>query len=154
MIEARRAVVADAAELIRLRGVMFAGMPEMPDASDWQAPTLATLGTELADPRSALAAFVVDKVAGDTLAACAVGVVQTRLGSPGNARGRSGYVFSVATDVDSRRRGYSRACMNALLAWFRSRGIHTVDLRASPDGRPLYTSLGFAPAPDSMRLTL
>lgn len=62
---------------------------------------------------------------------------------------------SVATDPDMRRRGYSRACMEALLAWFRERGVPRIDLRASCDGEPLYTSLGFVRTPDpAMRLTL
>ena len=34
--------------------------------------------------------------------------------------------------------------MQALLGWFAERGVSSVDLRASPDGEPLYTSLGFA----------
>ncbi|MFE6134437.1 GNAT family N-acetyltransferase, partial [Streptomyces sp. NPDC056437] len=65
------------------------------------------------------------------------------------------YVFSVATDRDMRRRGHSRACMEALLAWFEKRGVRKIDLRASSEGEPLYTSLGFARTPDpAMRLTL
>ncbi|MYR91451.1 GNAT family N-acetyltransferase, partial [Streptomyces sp. SID685] len=66
-----------------------------------------------------------------------------------------GYVFSVATDPDARRRGYARACMDELLAWFRARGAGHVLLTASPDAQPLYESLGFTRDPDpSMRLML
>lgn len=32
-----------------------------------------------------------------------------------NPLGADGYVFSVATDPDARRRGYARACVDALL---------------------------------------
>lgn len=89
------------------------------------------------------------------LAACAVGVVEHRLGSPENPAGTTGHVFSVATDPAMRRRGYSRACMRALLGWYEERGVRRIDLHASPEGEPLYASLGFArtPAP-AMRLTL
>ncbi|MFG1608990.1 GNAT family N-acetyltransferase [Actinoplanes sp. NPDC049265] len=56
-----------------------------------------------------------------------------------------GYVYNVATRPPHRRRGYSRACMTALLAWFDEAGVATVDLRASTDGEPLYRGLGFRP---------
>jgi GNAT superfamily N-acetyltransferase len=102
-----------------------------------------------------LAAFVVDRPDGTGLAACAVGTVEHRLGSPGDPQGRTGYVFSVATDPDMRRRGFSRQCMTALLEWFQSQGVRKVDLRASAEAEPLYRSLGFARTPDpAMRLRL
>ena len=62
---------------------------------------------------------------------------------PGNPTGLRGYVYNVATDPAYRRRGFSRACMTALLGWYAERGVGVVDLRASPEGEPLYTGLGF-----------
>ncbi|MFY1577823.1 GNAT family N-acetyltransferase [Verrucosispora sp. WMMD703] len=44
-----------------------------------------------------------------------------------------------------RRRGFSRACLGALLDWFVERGVRTVDLKASAEGEPLYQELGFRP---------
>ena len=38
--------------------------------------------------------------------------------------------------------------MEALLDWFRERGVRKVDLTASADGEPLYASLGFVRTPD------
>jgi GNAT superfamily N-acetyltransferase len=61
-----------------------------------------------------------------------------------------GFVFSVATDPDARRRGYARACMTTLLEWFRERGARRVQLTASPEAEPLYVSLGFRPKPDPL----
>jgi GNAT superfamily N-acetyltransferase len=150
---ARRATPADAEELVRLRKVMQdSHIGPNPDVS-WQPAAVDTLGKKLADPAGDLTAFVVERPGG--LAACAVGTIEYRLGGPGNPHGMSGYVFSVATDPDMRRRGYSRACMEALLAWFRERGVSKIDLRASSDGEPLYASLGFVRTPDpAMRLTL
>ncbi len=52
-------------------------------------------------------------------------------------------MFNVVTDPDHRRCGYSRACMVALLNWYRRRGVTRVELRASVDGAPLYQELGF-----------
>jgi GNAT superfamily N-acetyltransferase len=53
-------------------------------------------------------------------------------------------VVNVTTDPAHRRRGNSRACMQALLQWYADKGVTAVDLRASREGEPLYSSLGFA----------
>ncbi|WP_405781088.1 GNAT family N-acetyltransferase [Streptomyces sp. NBC_00859] len=155
MSTARRATPDDAVELVRLRKVMQDSMAGRPHSdTGWQPAAVETLRRKLKDPGADLTAFVVDRPDGG-LAACVVGTVEYRLGGPGNPHGTSGYVFSVATDPDMRRRGYSRACMEALLGWFRERGVTRVDLRASAGAEPLYASLGFARTPDpAMRLTL
>ncbi|MFF3326805.1 GNAT family N-acetyltransferase [Streptomyces sp. NPDC002889] len=151
---ARRATPEDAEELVRLRKVMQDSyLGPNPDVS-WQPAAAATLRDRLSDPAGALTAFVVERPGGG-LAACAVGTIEYRLGGPGNPEGTSGYVFSVATDEDMRRRGYSRACTEGLLGWFRERGVRRIDLRASAEGEPLYASLGFVRTPDpAMRLSL
>ncbi|MDG4788277.1 GNAT family N-acetyltransferase [Micromonospora sp. WMMD1102] len=157
MIEVRRAGVADAAELARLRGVMLADMDgAAPEPGRWSEIAATTLRERLADPLDSLAAFVVDRNAPPGgLAACAIGVIERSLGGPENPSGDVGYVFNVATDRDHRRRGCSRACMVAMLGWYRQRGVVRVELRASRDGEPLYRALGFAPThPVTMRLVL
>jgi GNAT superfamily N-acetyltransferase len=156
MIEVRRAVVDDAGELVRLRGVMLAAMNgRQPHPGPWQQTAVETLCQRLSDPDGSLAAFVVDKpdVPGE-LAACVIGVIECRLGGPDNPTGEIGYVFNVVTDPGYRRRGYSRAGMEALLGWYRQRGITKIDLRASEDGAPLYRALGFVPTSSpTLRLT-
>ena len=157
MSEARRAVPADADELVRLRAVMFAGLvEENPADNGWREASRQRLQTWLVAEDPTVAAFVVDRdEQRGSLAACALGAIERRLGNPWNRSGDVGYIFNVATDVDRRRRGYSRLCVTALLDWYRERGIRTVDLRASPDGEPLYRSLGFTRTPDpAMRLHL
>jgi GNAT superfamily N-acetyltransferase len=153
-MSARPATPDDADELVRLRAVMLRtfGDPRSWN-DDWQAPSRDTLRQRLTG--SSMAAFVVDRPGGGGLASCAVGIIEERLGSPGNPSGRFGYVFNVSTDPSHRRRGYSRACMEALLEWFRSRGVGTADLRASADGEPLYADLGFVRTPDpAMRMRI
>lgn len=153
---ARRAGVEDAEELLRLRIVMLESVDGEPVAlGEWSERALAALRRRLPVPDGNLAAFVVDRPAGTGLAACAVGMFEERLGSPANPSGLSGYVFSVATDPSYRRRGYSTACLNALLAWFAGNGVSKVALRASEDGLPMYEKLGFVrhDAP-SMGITL
>jgi GNAT superfamily N-acetyltransferase len=67
--------------------------------------------------------------------------------SPMNLSGCRGYVLNVYTDPDYRRRGLARQIMNTILTWCQDRDIHLVVLNASPDGRPLYESMGFQPSP-------
>jgi GNAT superfamily N-acetyltransferase len=157
MIEARRAVPDDAPELVRLRGVMLASLDgNEPPPGPWQDTAEGYLRSQLADPDGSLAAFVVDRPGGPgKLAACVVGTIEHRLPGPANPSGTTGYVFNVATDPDQRRRGYSRACLERLLDWYRQRGVTRVDLKASPEGEPLYASLGFARTGEpAMRLRL
>ena len=163
----RRAEPEDAEEVLRLRQVMLDSMhPAGPSGSakqpaDWHAESLPTLRARLAAPDddlAAFAAFVVDHPAPERpgmLAALVVGTMEYRIGRSGNPHGRVGHVFSVATDPGVRRRGYARACMEALLDWFRETGAVQVDLNASAAAEPLYASLGFVRKPDpSMRLQL
>ncbi|MEU4659539.1 GNAT family N-acetyltransferase [Streptomyces sp. NPDC023723] len=151
----RRAVPEDAAEVLRLRQVMIDSMAAGPGGAGWHAESLPTLRKRLAAPDGDFAAFVVDHPERPgALAALVAGTLEYRIGRAGNPHGRVGYVFSVATDPDARRRGYARAGMAELLEWFRERGAAQVDLNASADAEPLYASLGFVHKPDpSMRLT-
>lgn len=136
----------DAAELVRLRVVMLGAMAGKPvEPGPWQQEALSLLRARLDGPDPVMAAYVVDAPGGAGLAACAVGAIDLRLGGPGNPSGRTGYVYNVVTDEAYRRRGFSRACMEALLGWFAEGGVSTVDLRATADGEPLYRALGFAP---------
>jgi GNAT superfamily N-acetyltransferase len=64
-----------------------------------------------------------------------------------------GYIFGVFVEAGHRRRGLARALLNTCIEETARRGIHTVTLHASDDGRPLYKSLGFA-ATNEMSLTV
>jgi GNAT superfamily N-acetyltransferase len=152
----RRAVPEDAGELLRLRQVMLDSVFSGASSADWHADSLPTVRDKLADPDGNFAAFVVDHPdRPGALAALVAGTMEYRIGRAGNPHGRVGYVFSVATDPDARRRGYARACMEVLLDWFRENGAARVDLNASAEAEPLYASLGFVRKPDpSMRLNL
>ena len=152
---ARPATPADADELVRLRAVLLRSNNPPGWNDDWREPARQILTKRLAEADPTLAGFVVDRTGGPGLAACVLGSIQQRLGNPANPSGRSGYVYNVATDPDQRRRGFSRACMTALLDWYRTRGITHVELKATPDGEPLYRSLGFIRTTDpAMRLAL
>ncbi|KQX69423.1 GNAT family N-acetyltransferase [Angustibacter sp. Root456] len=137
---ARRATAADVAELVRLRGVMFASMGESHDGL-WVHECHRFFVEHLGGGR--LAASVVEAPDGAGLAACAVGMVDLRLPSP-TRRGPVGHISSVATDERWRRRGFARAAVSDLLGWFVEQGAGRVQLSASRDGEGLYRSLGFA----------
>ena len=135
----RRATAADAAELVRLRGVMFRSMGEPADGP-WATQCHAFFTEQLDGDR--LAASVVEAPDGAGLASCAVGMIDLRLPSPTRS-GPMGHVSSVATDERWRRRGFARLAVSDLLGWFVERGAGRVQLSASEDGEGLYRSLGF-----------
>ena len=144
-VRARRATASDADELVRLRTVMFASLEDAaPEPGEWAAEAARSLRKRLPEPDARTAAFVVDRPGEPgRLAACAVGVIDERLGSPWNPTGLNGYVFNVVTDDAYRRRGLSRACMAGLLGWFQHNGVVRAQLHASDQGYELYHRLGF-----------
>ncbi|MEV4133477.1 GNAT family N-acetyltransferase [Dactylosporangium sp. NPDC049742] len=144
-VQARRATAADAGELVRLRMVMFQAMDGVvPEAGEWAEQAASSLRRRLPGDDARTAAFVVDRPGEPgRLAACAVGVIDERLGSPSNPAGLSGYVFNVSTDDGYRRRGFSKACVAALLGWFRDNGVVRAQLHASEEGYDLYRGFGF-----------
>lgn len=140
----RRASVEDAWELTRLRRVMLKTVQPVEDDGAWEYACTDTLEQALSDPDGMIQAFVVD--AGDfpgKLAASAVGVIQQRLPSPENHSGLIGYIQSVSTDPDYRRRGYARAAVEATLEWLDSCGVPRTELSSTPMGDRLYRELGF-----------
>ena len=153
MPEVRRADPDDAAELTRLRIVMLTDTgrdPRLLD-EDWSRRNVAHFRRRLTET-DLFAAYVVDRPDGG-LAACAIGWLNEQLVGTANPVGKVEYVANMSTDPAYRRRGYGRAALVALLAWLRSTGITIVDLHATPDGEPLYGSLGFT-APTDPALTL
>ncbi|MDN3358580.1 GNAT family N-acetyltransferase [Actinomadura sp. DC4] len=143
----RQAVENDVAELVRLRASLFETMGDdyFHSAGDDWRDLLATVFKEklTADDARIL---VVD--GDDGLTACGIGTIEQWFPGPHSRNGRVGHVIGVVTDPAYRRRGHSRAIMNALLGWFRERDAARVDLYASPEGAPLYRELGFVDHPD------
>jgi ribosomal protein S18 acetylase RimI-like enzyme len=139
----RRASVADAAELARLRVLMFASLGEPVD-EDLYETCVAGFEQRLAD-LDGFAAYVVERPdSAGRLAACGAGFVEQRLPGPGRPSGLVGHLSCMSTDLDQRRRGHARAVLVTLLDWFRARGVGHVDLHASVEGSGLYRSVGFA----------
>jgi ribosomal protein S18 acetylase RimI-like enzyme len=136
----RLATRADAAEVVRLAALMYASMGLVTDL-DWLAHAAAAFARRTGDD---LVAFVVDRPEGEPgLVASGVGMVSLRLPSPNNPEGRVGYIQWVATETDFRRQGLARLVLLALVQWFDERRVPVIELHATPDGEPLYRSLGF-----------
>jgi GNAT superfamily N-acetyltransferase len=152
MTAIRRASAADADALVRLRaafaaelhGELFAAEPD----DRWQASFREVVRRELASARMRILVVDGDHEADGRLAACGVGTIDQWLPGPHLRDGRIGHVSNVYTAPAYRRRGYSRAIVNGLLAWFADCRVTRIDLHASPSAEPLYRSLGFADHPD------
>lgn len=68
-------------------------------------------------------------------------------------RGVRGNILNVYTAVEFRRRGLAGELVKAAVEWCRAKGVDTVVLHASADGRRLYESMGFVGS-NEMRLRL
>ena len=140
----RRAEAADAADLVRLRAQMLADMGRSAGGDDdpWRASAQEWF-TDRLGRRGEFAAFVVDDP-DDGVVACSAGICDFHAPGPGNLTGVRGHVFNMSTFPAHRRRGYARACLDALLDWFRDETqARVISLNATPDGIALYRSVGF-----------
>jgi GNAT superfamily N-acetyltransferase len=62
---------------------------------------------------------------------------------PDAMSGPEAVVLNVYVEPEFRRRGVARALMEALLHWCRTQDIPRIVLHPTPNGQPLYESLGF-----------
>lgn len=136
-LEVRDATPDDAEELIRLDSGIVASLGRDPEG-EWRGRAVASLRDSLAEGRVIGAVVVVDGAA----VSGAMATVWTTIPGPGHD-GRRAWVFGVATDEPFRRRGYARAALGRVLDRLDADGILKIDLSATPDGEPLYRSLGF-----------
>ncbi|MGC4897448.1 GNAT family N-acetyltransferase [Micromonospora sp. DT31] len=140
----RRATAADAAALTRLREAMLSDMGMLATGADpgWRDKAEAWF-TQRLDDEDTFAAFVVEQHDLGVVS-CAAGVCDRHAPGPGNPGGVQGLVFNMSTDPRCRRRGHARACLEALLAWFRDETeARVINLNATGEGTALYRSLGF-----------
>ena len=60
------------------------------------------------------------------------------------------YVLNVFTEPQERGKGYAERLMEEVIDECRRRGVPTVVLHASPQGRPLYEQMAFTPTGEMM----
>jgi ribosomal protein S18 acetylase RimI-like enzyme len=137
----RRAGVADADTLVRLRGLMHQAMGDDPAATPgWATACRAALVRRLAEP-DRFAGFLVE-VDGVAVSG-GVGWLEEHLPSPHQLDGRRGHIASMSTEPGHQRAGHGQTVLTALLRWFDELGVLRIDLRATPDGLAMYQAAGF-----------
>jgi GNAT superfamily N-acetyltransferase len=138
----RRAVPGDAAALARLRSEMLQDMGKAIGSGEWLAVAEKWYAERLTGDD--FAAFVVDDPELGVVCS-AVGACERHAPEPDNLTGLHGHVSNISTDHRRRRHGHARACLEALLAWFRDETeVRVINLNATEHGAGLYHSLGFA----------
>lgn len=81
--------------------------------------------------------------------------IHERPPNPSFPTGRTGTLLNVLTDPGFRRRGMAFAVLTRLMEEARGIGVSSIDLSATPQGRPLYEKLGFQLSPyASMKIRL
>jgi GNAT superfamily N-acetyltransferase len=131
--------------------MMYESMGLDASGEDWRENAAKLMAERLGGDEAVV--FVVDDPDGaGALAACGAAAVIQRLPGPTTPSGRWGYVQWMSTEPRYRRRGLARAIVAAIIGWLEARGIHNVELHATPEGEPLYRSFGFSdPASPELR---
>jgi GNAT superfamily N-acetyltransferase len=145
----RAATIADADALVHHRVGMFGDMGLSFDVPRLEAAFRAWLGAMM--PSGAYRAWLVEDAAKGIAAGGGITILPWPPG-PGYGGDRIAFVYNVYVEPAHRRRGLARLIMEAIHAWCRSDGITSVALNASPDGLPLYQSMGYVESPNPMML--
>lgn len=145
----REAAEEDAATLALHRGMMFR---DMGLASDEAAREISAAATPWFRGMFQAGLYRGWLIACDNEIVAGGGLHLTEIGPlPGMQRvGRSAHIANVYTAEQHRRRGLARVLLETALSWCNQEPIDQVTLTASPEGRALYTALGFEPQPDGM----
>jgi GNAT superfamily N-acetyltransferase len=70
-------------------------------------------------------------------------VITDRFPGAFDVTGRVGYLASMVTVREHRRRGLGAEIVAALIDWFASRDVRTIELHAMPRAVPMYRAAGF-----------
>jgi GNAT superfamily N-acetyltransferase len=143
----RAATLDDADVLVRHRIGMFTDMGVQMDVARLEAafrPWLAALM-----PSGTYRAWLVETADGEIVAGGGIPILPWPPG-PSYRGDRLAFVYNVYVDAPHRRRGLARQIMDAIHAFCRNAGITSVALNASPDGLPLYRSMGYLESPNPM----
>ncbi len=153
-LELGRSRPDEAEELARLRYEMFVDMHPEEDYSGIREALVAgcvDFNRRHAEDPDYLT-FVVRE--GARLVGCAALMIEEKPPHARRLRNISGYVLSVYVDGAHRGRGIARALMERVKVEAAARGVARLSLHASVFGEPLYRSMGFAPNPSFLEMTL
>jgi GNAT superfamily N-acetyltransferase len=138
----RQAVIDDAPIVARHRVAMFR---DMGDLSVEEIPRLENASfvymRQMMAERRYLG-WLADRE-GEVVAGAGM-IISQLLPRPGAIEGGAqALIVNVYCEPEHRRRGLARSLISAMLEWCKRERVAKVVLHASPDGRPLYESLGF-----------
>jgi GNAT superfamily N-acetyltransferase len=138
----RQAVIDDAPIVARHRVAMFR---DMGDLSVEEIPRLESASfvymRQMMAERRYLG-WLADRE-GEVVAGAGM-IISQLLPRPGAIEGGAqALIVNVYCEPEHRRRGLARSLISAMLEWCKRERVAKVVLHASPDGRPLYESLGF-----------
>jgi GNAT superfamily N-acetyltransferase len=143
----RMALAEDGHTIARHRAAMFRemGLLDEHEASDLQIASAAWLTRLLTAD-----GYIGWLVEHDGHCVAGAGVILREQGpSPGCLHvAQWAHIVNVYTESQHRRRGLARWLMQTILNWCEVNVVEHVTLAASPEGRPLYESLGFKPTAD------
>ena len=140
----RRATVNDASALAELRLAFQLHFRPVPDEARLRAQVRKYLRRRL--PTEECVAWVGES--GGGVVASGVIVIYERMIRDGV--GHEGYVQSMFTRPDHRRRGVAAAIVERMIEFAKEREIDLI-LNATDEGRPIYERAGFEPASGYMR---
>lgn len=148
----RPATLNDLNSLMCLRRLMFESMgyddPDQLAAGDQAARAYMVENL----PGGVFRAWVAVTVDGQVVSSGGA-VIDIHPPGPGNLSGKIGYIMSVATRPEYRRRGLARRIVETIVEWLREQGVTRVALHASDMGRPMYEKMGFRSSTE-MRLEI
>lgn len=82
---------------------------------------------------------------------CGAICLYDELPSPDNPGGRCAYLMNIYVRQPFRNNGIAHAILNRLITEAEKIGCTKIYLETTPDGRPVYTSIGFRDMPDMMK---
>lgn len=86
-------------------------------------------------------------------AGCGSVCLTEELPSPDNPSGKCAYLMNIYVREKFRENGIGHAIVTRLVEEAKMRNCNKIYLETTPEGRPVYESLGFHDLPDMMKLT-
>ena len=130
---------------------MFNSLDRTPVAQHWEGACRQILIDGL-NSGDLLAA--VGETKDGTIVASGIAAVHRWLPSPANPSGLKGYIGSMATDHEWRRRGIGHRIADHLVQALHEQGITEIEVHATEDGEGIYRSLGFTARDDRTPLAI
>jgi GNAT superfamily N-acetyltransferase len=141
-IEYRRATIADLQSLVELRIEFLLGFfPDEPgqNVEGLKKEMVPYLSQTIGDGNYVCYLAY----SGNRAVGCGGIAFRQRPGNFFNFSGRDGYIMSMYTVPDMRKKGVCTAILNLLLDAARENGVRQIELHASSEGEPVYIRNGF-----------